>query len=374
MTTFNMMNTSRESLEKEVAKINRKLSKRNLPEVVVSYSDTKNSPVFENGKLVAYYETVDVTINGAAPKVEGFKVIGILDQKEGIFHMFETPEGFDFDHFLNRSICDHCHKKINRNSYVFLLNERTEEILQIGTKCVNEYTGTDNLDKISDMFEFINTVSTRMESNQNETEHHSRESFVFPNEIIVEIALPIIKKYGYQKTSEMDSTVNKIYAEIRSTGLVAASTGVYNKFVNYVNSLDSNYSEFNRNLKQIVKNTFVTTKTIGYLAAAVNMYIKSIKTESVKVESNFIDTVGEKLQNIEVTYTGMTSYETHFSYNGEINHIFFFEDKNGNKLNWFSSKSCDFETGATLIIKSAIVKDQKNYKGENITYIKNVRF
>lgn len=85
----------------------------------------------------------------------------------------------------------------------------------------------------------------------------------------------------------------------------------------------------------------------------------------VTSKSEYVGTVGEKII-LAVKYLGCSSYETHYTWYGEVHNVYKFEDENGNALIWNTGSYQDFEEGKSYTL-SASVKEHKEYRGTKQT-------
>ena len=113
-----------------------------------------------------------------------------------------------------------------------------------------------------------------------------------------------------------------------------------------------------------VKTAFDTWLIDNY--EAVN-YIKDLlKTNAPKTESQYIGNIGDKV-DLKVTLVKIRTYETHYSYYGELNFIYQFSDENGNTIIWKTGGK-NLEQGKTYQIKGKI-KEHNEYKGDKQTIL-----
>ena len=103
----------------------------------------------------------------------------------------------------------------------------------------------------------------------------------------------------------------------------------------------------------------------AFIAAGVNMWIKSQEQATEKVEraNEYLGTVGERQDFLDLTIVRCTAMESSF---GTI-YLTGFEDANGNLLVWFASKQIG-EVGEKLSLK-ATIKKQEEYNGRKQTII-----
>ena len=86
-----------------------------------------------------------------------------------------------------------------------------------------------------------------------------------------------------------------------------------------------------------------------------------------KSPSDYIAQVGDKVDMI-VTFESEHSYETHYTYYGELHTIYKFKDSDGNVLVWNTSAYLELEEGKQYTLKGK-VKEHSEYKGEKQTVL-----
>ena len=95
--------------------------------------------------------------------------------------------------------------------------------------------------------------------------------------------------------------------------------------------------------------------------------VEDIKERNKPVStSEHVGVVGEKLYK-KLTLKSIFTFVSHFSYYGELNAIYKFEDENGNVYIWKTSCK-DLEEGEVYKL-SGIVKEHSEYKGEKQTVL-----
>lgn len=81
--------------------------------------------------------------------------------------------------------------------------------------------------------------------------------------------------------------------------------------------------------------------------------------------SDWVGEVGAVLER-EVALVGVHTYETSFTWHGEIHNILKFRDDGGNMLIWNTTSYCSYNVGDRLVIKGRI-KEHSEYKGRRQT-------
>jgi hypothetical protein len=96
--------------------------------------------------------------------------------------------------------------------------------------------------------------------------------------------------------------------------------------------------------------------------------VKELKDANApKTDSEYIGEIGDKVE-LELTFKDYFTFETHYSYYGELNFIYKFADADGNTIVWKTSKALELEQGETYKVKGTI-KEHNEYKGDKQTVL-----
>lgn len=100
----------------------------------------------------------------------------------------------------------------------------------------------------------------------------------------------------------------------------------------------------------------------------IKKFIKEQKAlHAPKTASEYVGNIGDKVEMC-LTFKDEFSFETHFTYSGELNFIYKFADENGNTFTWKTSKWLELDKDAEYTVKGTI-KDHKEYKGDKQTVL-----
>lgn len=97
-------------------------------------------------------------------------------------------------------------------------------------------------------------------------------------------------------------------------------------------------------------------------------YVKEQRDKHApKSDSEFVGNIGDKV-DMKLTYKQYFTFETHYSYYGELNFIYKFADENGNTIVWKTSKALELNEGQQYEVKGTI-KEHNEYKGDKQTVL-----
>ena len=98
---------------------------------------------------------------------------------------------------------------------------------------------------------------------------------------------------------------------------------------------------------------------------------QALKAERGEHVSEYIGIIGER-RDFVCKMVGHFTYESHYSYYGETNHIYKFEDENGDIIVWNTSSWLEDDKPEYRF--KATVKEHSEYKGEKQTVIARPKF
>lgn len=104
----------------------------------------------------------------------------------------------------------------------------------------------------------------------------------------------------------------------------------------------------------------------GYVVEKDNAYdfIETLKNENVDSTSEFIGEIKDKIKAMAVKVTRVSSFEGIYG----TTHVYTFEDKDGNVLNWFASREQKIDEGDEVFL-SGTIKSHEIYRGVKTTYV-----
>ena len=130
---------------------------------------------------------------------------------------------------------------------------------------------------------------------------------------------------------------------------------------------DNGYECFEISIEEIAE------KDIQYVWVLFDDYFikKFIKEQKAlhapKTASEYVGNIGDKIE-MRLTFKDAFAFETHFTYRGELNHIYKFADDNGNTFTWKTGKWLELDKGTQYTVKGTI-KDHNEYKGDKQTVL-----
>lgn len=285
--------------------------------------------------------------------------------------------------------CDHCKTNRNRNSTFILKNAENQELKQIGSTCLQDFTGIDPaaalfMAKLSEYFWGSEGERDEFFSNPKPT--------AYQTESVITAALLVIE-------NESGAYVSSKKAEM--TGQSPTSAGVFeflegrlkdpelwSKWQERENDLRACAREiiewaknlpcdslYHHNLSSLLKNPCIPAENrfVGLAVSAVPAYRSTQQQKQAAAESKHLGTPGETVQ-MTLTHHHTGSSLTRFGM------IYFvgMRDEAGNALIWKTSKCLtdisDTENAGRPFIAKFKIKGHSDYKGMAQTEVSHLKF
>jgi len=376
-----------QDLEKKIKRITKKLDKNNLKwsfeklgesveEVrVIDYVNRDNIPSWQFSPKDCGTVVVDVTsytFEMESLKLGEFEVLAVIEHNavegsnENIIHVIKENASVPLEYRTVKSHCQHCKSDRKRNKTVLLINAENQ-IIQVGSTCIKEYTGIDGLSIIGN-YQDIHDIC--IEEPKMDYDNFSKQLKYDKTIDYLASCIQLINSKGYEK----EVTKYKAWEISGTDDLDKKYLPVAEKIINYFQNREfKEYETFQNNIKQYLSNEY--TKINGIVAYAYVSYLnelekdeKKAKEQEGKKDSNHIGNTGDKLEK-ELTLKKRVSYETSYNgYNEVTQYIYLFEDAEGNIYKWNTSKYLELDNGDNLKLKGS-VKAHEEYAGAKQTVL-----
>lgn len=355
MATYTILNSMAEEICKKVKRIVKKCEKNHI-DYIFNVSDPYNKLVKVNDNT---FEVCLVDLNlDVTFKFNGWCSLGMVQRKDGIVQCYFDNADLIKQYKDTDFHCDHCHKKVHRNSVVILEHDNGERKV-VGTSCVKEFTsGLDGnlIAEVNDYMAIFNMRNSElrclMQGEEDADvffERHGVKTYDVVD--IVSAAKRLIDKYGFEPSGSYNATWKFIMDEYDRTKIESEAADAI-EWIKSLSEDDVTKSSYLFNLKQIIDAGYCTARHFGFLASLIPSYRKSEYKRLIdlknsdKKESEYVGNVGDKI-SVKVTYMNTHTYDTQFG----SSHIHLFMDDDGNIFKWSTGTDLEF-----------IVKDERaNY-------------
>lgn len=343
MSTYTILSSMSEDICKKIKRIAKKCEKNHIDYTFnVSEPYTKLVKVNGKGFEVSLVDlNIDVTF-----KFNGWRSLGMVQRKDGIIQCYFDDASLIKQYKDTDFHCDHCNKRVRRNSVVILENESGERKV-VGTSCVKEFTSGLDGNLIAEVNNYMTILKMRdselrclMQGEDDADlffESHGVRTYNVVD--IVSAAKRCIDKYGFEPSGNVNATWKVITTEYDINRIESEATNA----VEWVKSLSEDEitkSSYLFNLRQIVDAEYCTARHFGFLASLIPSYRKSEYKRLLDANnevSEYVGNIGEKI-SVKVKYTNTYSYDTRF---GTTN-IHLFMDSNGNIFKWSTNSRLEY--------------------------------
>jgi len=387
MKVYKCFTSDFQDLEKKIKRITKKLDKNNLKwsfeklgesveEVrVIDYVNRDNIPSWQFSPKDCGTVVVDVTsytFEMESLKLGEFEVLAVIehnaveDTNENIIHVIKENASIPVEYRTVKSHCQHCNSDRKRNKTVLMINAENQ-IIQVGSTCIKEYTGIDGLSIIGN-YQDIHDIC--IEEPAMDYDNLGKQSKYLKTIDYLTNCLNLINSEGYKK----EETKNGAWDLTKKCGKNEKYEAMANEVITYFKSREfKDYETFQNNIKVYLSNEY--TKINGIVAYAYVSYQKEIekdekriKEQEGKKDSGYVGSTGDKLEK-ELTLKKRVSYETSYNgYNETTQYIYLFEDAEGNIYKWNTAKFLELDNGDNVKVKGTI-KDHAEYAGAKQTVL-----
>lgn len=393
MATYTVLNSMSEEICKKIKRIVKKCEKNHI-DYTFNVSEPYNKVVSVND---SDFEVCLVDLNlDVTFKFNGWCSLGMVQRKDGIVQCYFNNADLIRQYKDTDFHCDHCHKKVHRNSVVILENESGARKV-VGTSCVKEFTSGLDGNLIAEVNDYMNILKMRdselrcLMRGEDDADvfFESHGVRTYKVEDIVSAAKRLVDKYGFEPSGSMNATCKFIMDEYDRTKIESEATDA----IEWIKSLSEDEvtkSSYLFNLKQIIDAGYCTARHFGFLASLIPSYRKSeykrlldAKNSNNNKVSEYVGSVGDKI-SVKVKYINTYTYNTGF---GSSN-IHLFMDDNGNIFKWSTNSRLEYtvkddhsnysqwyylDKGATIQLTGKI-KDHNEYRNQKQTVLTRCKY
>jgi hypothetical protein len=271
--------------------------------------------------------------------------------------------------------------------------DRPDEIIQVGSTCVDDFVGKKTLSQIMGAFDICAIISNPDYWDEMDREYASspRKFNHFPVDTFICLSRFMTEKYGFNKSDQENSTrdtlryfINKpsdapqevrniIYKAFSAERDTATYTEV-NKIVDWFNSQSSD-SNYLKNAHSLLKRDFFelgNNFSAGMLASMPSVYIRGIAKIEIKQQEArgeiLNESFGSKKERGPLKLT-VTKVKENVD-RDYPNVTYGFRDDQGRKFSWKSSwpGNPKLEMNKTFVL-NATIKDHSEFQGTHYTFI-----
>lgn len=369
-------------LQQDIATLSKKSARLGLDPVVVTETGRTFTEVQVPGEDdPRFYTTIEFTIEGDIPKVNGWTFIGSVEpNSEGnVFHPFP---GFEIpERFRTRFICDHCGTQRSRRLTYILKNDNAEGIevgpesglsfIQVGSSCLQDFVRETQIHKILAFYENLRSMLNFEENPDSEYRGHGGLYLDYALDFLARVAYKV-RTEGWVSRAAADADPSKT-ATIYNIGQASEEedTEMADNALLWIRSLDLDSlpeSSYMRNLYFACLSDYFDPKhSRGIVASLIPTYIRHLHPADT-INNEWVGDIGEKiritlvLKQTLVVGSGFGSCFVHK-----------FRDLQDHLFVWITQKAIQNENQGPVTVK-AKVKKHSEFRGVKQTEISYVSF
>ncbi len=394
-----------EGFKKKLRSIQKKCEKYGNSFYVVVHDNnpyTVNIPCKTAKNGVVPCEMVDIEMVGS-PLISGFELIGMLEhhdipqaqtQEQSTDQCQETSQNIINDLTKGRvhiparyrtapAVCEHCKKNIIRTKTYLVRNTGTGEIMQVGSTCMKDFTGQGmSVEDVARFYDIEYDLAHLNDTVDPDSDDYIRAggSRMMKTQDVIAYALAYIKKDGYIKSGQYDSTKSRLqdcfwgrcedfsHEDMKPFFEQSAQVQEWARGINH-----STCSDYMHNISVAMSTEYSRYNSLGYIGAGVNTWIKEqdklaqAQLSPSKSQGQVGDKITVQINKVRALYSSTFGV----GYGKCVNNTTYrMVDGQGNVFLWKTS-TCPFdnlEQGQSFILRGT-VKDHSVYKGENQTVL-----
>jgi hypothetical protein len=338
-----------------IAKFNKKAVKWNLPEVtyqILEEGIEEREMVVRDddgaGYMKVKVEYLKLEITGSIPRIAGWSIHSKIQPSDvaGQNYVFTTASHEPVESLRTCPLfCEHCQtKRLKKTGY--LIQHEDGRQMMVGATCLKDYLpdiGIENL------IAYMNKLG-ELQTGEFDDSEIPRSVWVYSTKWAIRDAYVSIKKYGFVSKSKAEENYEgwwtsmdidpglkrrqELYTDVDIDALNAELEG----FIPHMLAKSSVGNDFIHNAQLALQSEAIRQKLYGYVAAAVNVWMKDMAEARVKATGGVSEhqgKVGERLDLKGLRITRLSMSEGQFGWT----YIYGFLDSKGNQYTWFASKN-----------------------------------
>lgn len=368
-------------IEKAAAKCGTPFAWRQVPDVL----RFRPHPFRKNELL----PLVAVEVNGEAPSLGGWSLVGVLNFDLGPAIVREVPgETVPPEFWESGPECDHC-QKIRQRHDTFVVRHEGGEFKRVGRQCLADFLGHDDPGDLAQLATWLSEIPDAVASEWDEG-GLAHTPWVVGMPLFLAQVAALTSAWGW---------VSRATVRERSDGTRATADDAFHlltcvkagcEFCGMLREREVEPTEkhqataaaalawaagldpknsYEHDLKVLSGVGVTTDKTSGLAASMINAHnrvlAKALEAEKAKegVNNEWVSTVGKR-ETWALTLMGQHEWEGDFG----VTTFYRFVDDAGHRFVWASSRNVDLDIGGTYMVKGT-VKRHGDYQGVRETHL-----
>lgn len=389
-------------LREKLAKLNRKAESLGLDVSSITITEGERHETQAPGEDWVS-TTVDVFVEGASPKLNGWQFVATLEHDESGTLIRRFPladETIDLTQYRTATPdnCDQCHARRRRND-TYIVAKKIEdwgsgndwsesfakngyETAQVGSTCLKDFIGHASPQAIA---KWLESLRDTLEQSGDRGERIERRYYL--NDLMNEAACEV-RNNGYvsrrvaQETGRFataDEVSNAFFARQRpghGLDLIGDDDAeLAAKTIEWVRSLDEKAleNEYLYNLFTVCRNDAITSRQFGIAASAITAYQREVARQVERTSGGNVDEyLAEPGEKVEVTFTVERVYTNEDTGYG-VSYYHVLRASTGHRLAWTTKDQLEQSKTYSGGFKVKANKETKGGKNTVIYYPRNLK-
>ncbi len=365
-------------------KLNSMATKLGCPPV--SYAELRTQDIKElneitgepTGRITRYHF---VTVNGEAPKLNGWLFIATLEHLPDGNVIKAVPGGADLPEQFRTSqpICEHCHKDWLHRKDTFVLRNEQGTLKQVGRQCLADFLGHQSPEQIANYASRLFELKGELDEDERlfgsypaSFHYYDLLEYLAKTSAVIEArgwVSGTMVRNGQANVSTAtlveDQLTNRRLEERDKIHTQPNHIEVAQRAITWIRNEVSPKSDYEHNLVLLTKNDTFPIDNAGIVASLISMYQREFeKREAIKnsplADSQYVGKEGDKVQ-VKVKVLRVIFMENGYGYRPTSTAIIKMQDEQGNLYTWFTQVG-DMKQGEEYTLKGTVERHQE-YKG-----------
>lgn len=361
-------------LQERIAKLNKRAAKLSCAPIVINVLGSKEVPIrkndgiVESDHIVGYRKVYQITVTGAAPKINGWEFIAVIqpvtdEENKNLGNILRGVPGASHEvppaYRKAENHCDHCNT-IRRRNETYVLRHENDTYKQVGRNCLRDFLGHTSPEQFARYAEILMSAEDlAMGSEDGDffgggSRHIDR---YLAEEILALAACSVrlngwrsnktAREYGSMSTSMEVGNWLFCRAEERKTWEkpllpTDEDKATAHEVTEWLTALSSreNLNDYMYNLSLLGQGATFQTKNFGLACSAIPTYLREMEREINRrkqfegdAASQFVSEVGKRTDFMNLTLMFTRDFDGLYG----STHMYKFKDEAGNVIVWFSS-------------------------------------
>jgi len=376
---------------KEIKKLNYRVGKLGCRGITLEITDVYRDEAYDESSK-EYRRSYLCILIGEAPKLNDWSLVAVIQHEQAGNIIRRLPpfnQGEDAriaPYLTGSQKCEHCGQtRLRKDTY--LVAHPTEGLKEVGSSCLQEFTGYDKTDKVLSYLISLESFLEILEGDGMDDDEGIIASwlgggigtnrYINTLDYLIQVAL-VIRLYGWvSKAQTMEG--NRATADIALDNLLGA---LKPKLVETdedvelaMNALEwarqeipnRPYNDYEHNLLVALASDNTNVRNTGIVASVINFYQrvlqKELERQQAALESEWVGEVNTRI----VIHVKVTSCNVLGNYYGPT-YCYHMVDEAGNRFTWFASNP-DLEENGSPIWLLGTVKKHDSFNGVKQTVL-----